>query len=361
MRFGIFYIAQWHESKTQEQTLREAIEEIQLADRLGIDEVWLGEHHFSRLGLLSGIFSFAGYVAARTERIRVGTAIIVLPFRNPIVVAEEAATIDVLSGGRFDLGVGAGYQRQEFDGMGARLEEARERFQESLDVITRAWTEDTLTFHGKFTNVEDLQVIPKPLQVPHPPLFIAASTSPSSVEYAAGLGIPIMLRGPTSTMGQVPQAIRLWCYTMEKSGYEHAHIDPPVSIDIYVAPTMEEVEQDPVGRDDFMLKIVDKIGSPVGKDGTIPGGYEAWTNRQRDRELAGQPGYDVLPTLRGTPEVVAERIEEVRGLGINHIFGYFGFPGLPHEKVMRSIEMFATEVMPRFRDAPAEASTAGSG
>ena len=354
MRFGIFYIAQWHETMSQEQTLRDAVEQIELADRLGLSEVWLGEHHFSRHGLLSGIFSFASYVAACTEQIRIGTAVVVLPFHNPILVATESATIDILSGGRFDLGLGSGYQRQEFDGLGADLEEARDRFREGIDVIIKAWTEESLTFHGKFTNIDDLPVIPKPVQKPHPPLYIAVSTSPASIEYAASKQIPVMVGGPTAIMGQAPQVVKLWHENMAKLGHPHEHIDPPVSLDIYVAPTMEEAEQDPIGKDDFSLKILAKIGSPLAKDGTVPKGYDVWANRQKDREAAAAAGSSI-PKLRGTPDIVAERIEEIRKLGINRIFGSFGFPGLPHEKVMRSIEMFATEVMPRFQDAPVQA------
>jgi alkanesulfonate monooxygenase SsuD/methylene tetrahydromethanopterin reductase-like flavin-dependent oxidoreductase (luciferase family) len=352
VKFGIFYIVQWHESRTQEQALREALEQIELADQLGIDEVWLGEHHFSRHGLLSGLFSFAGHVAARTKHMRIGTAVSVLPFHNPIVVAEEAAMIDILSGGRLDFGVGSGYQRQEFAGLGVDVNEGRARFREAIDVITRAWTEEKLTYHGTFTQVDDLWVIPKPLQQPHPPLYIAVSTSPASVEYAASRNIPVIVGGPTDIMGQAPQVVKLWREQMEKFGHPHTHIQPPVAKSIYVAPTMEEAETDPIGREDFSLKILAQIGSPIGKDGTVPPGYEVWANRQKDRERALDPGHAGLPPLRGTPEVVRERLTLVQEQGINRIFGSFGFPGLPHEKVMRSIEMFATQVMPHFRAAP---------
>src|SRR5688572_29403016 len=118
MKFGLFTIAPWHESMTPEQVLHDALEQIELADRLGLDEVWLGEHRFSRHGLLSGFFAFAGQVAARTQNVRIGTAVVVLPLHHPILVAEEIAMLDVLSGGRMEVGVGSGYQRQEFAGLG---------------------------------------------------------------------------------------------------------------------------------------------------------------------------------------------------------------------------------------------------
>ena len=359
MKFGIFYIVPWHESSTQEQALREAMEQIELADQLGIEEVWLGEHRFSRHGLLSGIFSFLGQVAGRTKQIRIGTAVIVLPLHNPVLVAEEAAMLDVISGGRLNFGIGSGYQRQEFDGIGVDMEESRERFSESVDVITKAWTDETLTYHGKYTNVDDVWVIPKPLQKPHPPLFQAVSTSPASIDFAASRQIQVIAGGPTDVLGQAPQVIKLWREKMDEYGHEHAHLDPPMSKSIYVAPTMEEAEADPVGLEDFssrILRSTGRLGSPIGmpvdKNGNLPKGYEAWANRQSDRDRRDDPGHAGLPPLRGTPDVLIERLKQTQEAGINHIFGSFGFAGLPHEKVMRSIELFATKVMPYFQEVP---------
>ena len=349
MRFGIFLTVRWHQEWTQEQSLLEALERIELADQVGLD-VWLGEHHFSRHGLLSGLFSFAGAAIARTKRARIGMAVVVLPFHNPIRVAEEAAMMDVLSGGRLDLGVGSGYQRQEFEGLGVDLEESRERFRESLDVIVKAWTEEELTFSGKYTDVEGVAVVPKPIQVPHPPLFIAVSTSPETVEYAASRAIPVMVGGPTAALGKAPEVIGLWRRKMEEFGHEHAHVDPPVNMNIHVAPTVEEAERDAAGREDFSTRILAKIGSPVDKDGRLPTGYEAWANRQKDRELASVPGRAGSMALRGSPDVVVERLKEVQELGIEHVFGYFGYPGLSHKKRMQSIELFASEVMPHLRE-----------
>ena len=362
MKFGIFYIVPWHEDVTQQRALNEALEQIELADQLGIDEVWLGEHRFSRHGLLSGIWSFLGAVAGRTKNIRIGTAVIVLPLHNPILVAEEVAMMDVISGGRFNMGIGAGYQRQEFEGIGVDIDESRERFHEAVDVMIKAWTEEKLTYHGKFTNVDDLWVLPKPVQKPFPPLFQAVSTSPASVEFAASRQIQVIAGGPTDIMGQAPQVIQLWREKMEEHGHEHAHLDPPMSKSIYVAPTMEEAETDPIGLEDFSSRILRSIGSngapigmPMDKDGNIAKGYEAWANRQNDRDRRDDLGHAGLPPLRGTPEVVVERLKQTQDAGINHVFGSFGFAGLPHEKVMRSIELFATQVMPHFQEAPAKA------
>lgn len=350
MKFGVFFTVRWHEDWTQENSLLEVLERIELADQAGFDEIWLGEHHFSRHGILSGLFSFTGNVASRTKNSRIGLAVVVLPFRNPIQVAEELATLDILSGGRLDVGVGSGYQRQEFVGMGVDMEESRDRFREALDVIIKAWRDENLTYKGNFIDVSDLEVLPKPKQKPHPPLYVAVSTSPNSVEYAASLGIPVIVGGPTGALGIAPDVVALWRSKMEENGYEHDHIDPPINMNIHVASTVEEAEQDAEGREDFSTKILAKIGSPVDRDGEYPKGYEEWINRQRDREMATAAGRGGSMNILGSPDVVVNRILELHSQGLGNIFGYFGFPGLPHAKRMRSIELFATEVIPKLKD-----------
>jgi alkanesulfonate monooxygenase SsuD/methylene tetrahydromethanopterin reductase-like flavin-dependent oxidoreductase (luciferase family) len=354
----MFVFVPWHESKGQKQSYDEAVEQIELADQLGIDEVWLGEHSFSRHGLLSGIWSFAGFIAGRTQRIRIGTAVVVLPLHNPILVAEEAAMIDNISGGRLNFGIGAGYQRQEFDGVGVDINESRERFAEAVDVIRKAWTEEKLTYHGKFTNVDDLWVLPKPLQQPHPPLYQAVSTSPASIDFAARNQIQVIAGGPTDILGHAPQVVQSWRDKMDEYGHPHKHLSPPMSKNIYVAPSMEEAERDAAELENFTPRILRSegnngaIGMPTDRDGNVPKGYEHWANRQADRERRDDPGHAGLPRLLGTPEVIIERLKATQAAGIDHVFGSFGFPGLPQEKMLRSIELFAKEVMPHFAEAP---------
>ena len=353
MRFGMFDTVRWHQDLSAERTFSDVLEQIEAADRLGIQDIWLGEHHFSRHGILSGIFSFMGTVAARTRNARIGTAIVVLPFHNPVQVAEESATLDIVSNGRFNLGIGAGYQAQEFHGMGVNIEESREMFAEYLDVIQRCWEGGSITYRGKYVNIEDIWVIPKPVQKPGPPIYIAVSTSPESVDYAAKLGVPIMVGGPTTSLGQTPQIVRLWHERMEHYGHPHEHIDPPVSANVYVAPTMEEAEGDIKDLEAKINEEFHRIGNPADKDGNIPDNYKHWVHRDRDRQIAAERAREEgIRPLVGTPEVVCERIEVLKSKGINRIFGKFGAAGLDQEKSLRCIEMFAAEVMPEFADEP---------
>ena len=363
MKFGQFEIIRWHPDVSIPQSISDVMEKIELADELGMDEIWLGEHHFSRHGLVSGIFSMLGNLAQRTKNARIGSAVVVLPWHNPIMVAEEAATIDILSGGRFTLGIGAGYQAQEFRALGANIEESRQRFREYVDVIQKCWEDGPLTYRGDFIDVEDVLVIPKPIQKPMP-MVIAVSTSPESVDYAAKMGLQIMVGGPTAVMGQVPQVMELWHERMEHYGHPHEHIDLPAGMNIYVAPTMEEAESDLAGLEDEIDREFHRIGNPRDASGKIPEGYKHWEGRDKDRIVGAATAKKegILP-LVGTPEVVSERIEILRSKGINSIRGTFGKAGLEQEKALRCMRMFAEEVMPNFTEAgvPAPSRARSSG
>ena len=358
MRFGMFDTIRWHHDVAVDQTLAEALEQIEFADRQGIQDIWLGEHHFSRHGILSGIFSFMGAVAASTRNARIGTSIVILPFHNPVQVAEEAATLDIISNGRFNLGVGAGYQSQEFHGMGVDIKQSRELFKEYLDVVMKCWEEGPTTYKGDYVDIEDIWVIPKPIQEPGPPIYIAVSTSPESVDYAARIGVPILVGGPTTTLGQTPRILEMWHERMEHYGNPHEHVDLPVSANVYVAPTMEQAENDIKGLEDRINEEFYRIGNPADKDGNIPDNYKHWVHRDRDRQVAAERSQrEGIRPLVGTPEVVCERLEVLRSKGINRIFGKFGAAGLDQDKSLRCIEMFATQVMPEFAGEPVGAAT----
>src|SRR2546430_1310330 len=168
-----------------------ALEEARLADELGFEAVWLAEHHFSPYGICPSLAVLAAAIARETRRVRIGTSVIVAPFAHPLRIAEEWAMVDILSGGRIEFGLGRGYQPKEFRGLGVSMEKTRERFDECLEVIRRAWTEERVTFEGEFYTVRDVRVLPKPVQKPHPPFWTAA-VSPDTYTLAARKGFKIL-------------------------------------------------------------------------------------------------------------------------------------------------------------------------
>ena len=163
------------------------------AEKLGFSSVFLVEHHFTGFGQVSASMSMLAYLAARTERIRLGTAVVVLPWHNPILVAEQAATLDLLSNGRLDFGVGKGYRSYEFSGFCIAPEEATERFDEAMEVICKAWTSPgRFSYQGKRWRFDDVVVEPSPIQQPHPPFWLGAGSA-ELIRRAAREGYNLLL------------------------------------------------------------------------------------------------------------------------------------------------------------------------
>jgi alkanesulfonate monooxygenase SsuD/methylene tetrahydromethanopterin reductase-like flavin-dependent oxidoreductase (luciferase family) len=197
MRFGLFGGARTKPGTNlgtgDSHSYRGFIEYVVEAERLGFDGVFLVEHHFTGQGQVSASLTLLAYLAARTSRIRLGTAVVVLPWHNPVLIAEQAATLDLLSGGRLDLGVGKGYRAAEFDGFCVPQDEAGERFDEAIAVIRKAWTSaERFSHQGARWHYHDIVVEPATVQRPHPPLWLAAG-SPESIRRAAREGFNLLL------------------------------------------------------------------------------------------------------------------------------------------------------------------------
>src|SRR5438132_704262 len=192
MKFGTFHLFQKPPGWGDEDVFRAELEQIEKAEDLGFDAAWLAEHHFQWYGIATDLMVIAGWVAARTQRVRIGTAIVVLPFHNPVRLAEQAATIDIMSGGRLDFGVGRGYQAAEYAGFGISMDESRARFNEGMEVVLKAWTEETFSYDGVYTKINEVSVLPKPVQKPHPPVYVASWMTPETIKYAAERGFPIL-------------------------------------------------------------------------------------------------------------------------------------------------------------------------
>ena len=194
MNFGTFLLMQSPSARASQEIYARGVEIAQTAETLGFRNVWLAEHHFSTYGYLSRPAQLATYIAARTSRLRVGTAVIVVPLHHPLVVAEEIATLDLLAGGRVDIGLGRGYQHYEFERFGLELSSSRARWEEAVDVILLALQGRPFTYDGKFFKIPETTVFPQPLQRPRPPIWITAQ-SPDSVEAAVRRGFNVLTGG----------------------------------------------------------------------------------------------------------------------------------------------------------------------
>jgi probable F420-dependent oxidoreductase len=297
------------------------------AERLGFHGVFLVEHHFTGQGQVSASMTLLAYLAARTSRIRLGTAVVVLPWHNPVLVAEQAATLDLLSGGRLDLGVGKGYRRAEFAGFCMPMEEAQERFDEAIEVIRRAWTsEGRFSHHGRRWRFEDIVVEPEPVQRPHPPLWLAAG-SEGSIRRAAREGYNLLLDQIAST-DQVIERVALFREECARAGRAY----DPAMVGVARGLQLIRSEAERAAAYETRARVVERIGDIAR--GTRPG----VPIEQDDAPLLGLPS-----------EVVA-RLRRLEAGGVGHVLLVD-----PNASVA-SLRAFATEVMPAFANARAAAA-----
>ena len=195
MKFGILFLPTYvpELDGSEAQAYQNMLEQVDRAEALGFEGVWLTEHHFQYYGgLVPAPPILAAAIAQRTRRIRLGMAVTLLPFHRPVRVAEDLAMVDILSGGRLDWGVGRGFLNWEYQNLGVAVEESRDRFAECLDIVLKAWTEDSFTDQGRFHQYRDLSVVPRPIQRPHPPIWFAASASDESFILAGRRGYNLM-------------------------------------------------------------------------------------------------------------------------------------------------------------------------
>jgi alkanesulfonate monooxygenase SsuD/methylene tetrahydromethanopterin reductase-like flavin-dependent oxidoreductase (luciferase family) len=188
MQFGLFTLFDFFPERQNERTYYQDTLNLMIdADKLGFDSVWVGEEHFYSLGICPSPQLFLAALARETTRLRLGTAVSVLPLEHPLHTAEALAMLDILSGGRLDVGVGKGVIPKHFEGFRVSLQDMRVRYEEALEILERAWTQERFSYEGQFWQIPEIALSPKPLQKPHPPLY-QAITSREAFEPAGAKG-----------------------------------------------------------------------------------------------------------------------------------------------------------------------------
>ncbi len=353
MRFGTFYFFQAPPGHRHADIIHRELEQIEWAEELGFDEVWFTEHHFIDYGLSVDPATLAAAAASRTRRIRIGLAAAILPFHHPLRLAEQMALVDIISNGRLDVGVGRGNRPAEFAGYRVPQQEARERFDETIEVMQRAWTEERFSHAGRFFTFDDVRVIPKPLQQPHPPIY-QVCVSRDGIENTALRGWPMLNSVLFGPVDQLIATRDTYVNALEKAGRSAAEVASllarwGVSRQIYVAETdrtaLEEAKAAELWYQESFRRFV------------IP-------DRIEDAHPSLQPGFramaERLSTITwealvretlafGSPDTVARHIETMREMGVGRVLCWMNFGGLSQDRVRRSMELFAREVMPRFR------------
>src|ERR671935_696027 len=245
MDFGIFLDFVLRQGGTQEEAFEEGFALVDQADAMGIDTVWLGEGHFRpNRSVLSAPIVVASAIAARTKRLRVGMAVQVLPLIHPLRIAEEAATVDQISQGRFEFGIGRSGNVRAYDIMGIDYEESRERFQEALDIILKAWSGETFSYEGKYNHITNASLSPLPYQKPHPKVRIAASSG-DSFGRIGRLGFPIFLSMRGMDVEELETNLKDYHAAWRQAGHAGESGDISVRVPMYIAPTDDEAAEEP--------------------------------------------------------------------------------------------------------------------
>jgi len=330
MRFGLFGSAQAPRGAPDSaRGYQEFVEWNVEAEALGYHASFLVEHHFTGIGQVSASLTLLTWVAARTRSLRIGTAVLVLPWHNPVLLAEQAATLDLLSGGRLDFGVGKGYRRNEFDGFCMAIEEADARFEEALDVIAKAWSSNARFSHrGTYWRFDDIVVEPPPAQTPHPPIWIAAGSAPSVARVAR--------RGACLLLDQfaLPETIgeRVAQYHAERAaaGHPSRPLSVAVARDVYVANDRADLEQALAQQARAHRQMVELSQFPDDR------------HRSHILSYVDRPGGTQASGLFGTPDQVARGLEALRAQGVDYVLINGG------RAQRETLRRFARHVMPDF-------------
>jgi luciferase family oxidoreductase group 1 len=341
MDFGTFLLMQSPTARPHAEVFGRAVELAQTADEMGFESIWCAEHHFSTYGYLSRPLMFAVHLANKTKRIRVGSAVVVLPLHHPLIVAEEIATADLLSGGRLDVGLGRGYQSYEFERLGHDLTKSRERFDEGVDVLLKAFEGKPFSYHGKHYNFGETTIYPQPVQQPRPPIWVVAQ-SKESIDATIKRGFNLVSGG----FGVPIEKLREFRLHLDE--LVAAQASPPafrVSTQRPVYVTHDESELPAiVAHARWNMRVTLSLRQGLAR---VENGHAVaipFDNEPSDEELLEK--YFVV----GTPETCINRINALRdAMGIDHFNASFWFGDLQQDQVMRSMRLFHDEVMPAFR------------
>jgi alkanesulfonate monooxygenase SsuD/methylene tetrahydromethanopterin reductase-like flavin-dependent oxidoreductase (luciferase family) len=326
MKVGVLQFFSWSRRMPLAEVYRRALARIQVMDQTGYDCVWLAEHHFNTYSVCPSINVMATHVAAQTRNLRIGLAVSLAAFYHPLRLAEEVAMVDVLSGGRVNWGAGRGFDRTEFEAFGVPPLESSDRFRECVEIVLEAWRSEKLTYEGRFWSFRDIEVLPKPTQTPHPPVWLAA-TSRDSIERAAEKGFDI-LQDPHSTNDDIGAKRQLYYDVLRRHGFPTDGRVIPTARMLAVAPT-------------------DREAADVARNGAswTVGSY-ANANKRATPAPYAVAGVDPVERymndviVHGSPERVTDRLLELRArIGLDYL--------MCAPLSQKSFTLFTEQVLPK--------------
>jgi alkanesulfonate monooxygenase SsuD/methylene tetrahydromethanopterin reductase-like flavin-dependent oxidoreductase (luciferase family) len=358
MRFGQLHLFEQPAGRSEREIIAEQMDIMLRAEDYGFDSVWPAEHHFREYGHCATPALTLAALAMQTKTIRLGTGVVVLPLNHPVRVAEDYAFLDILSNGRIDLGIGRGYQPHEYQGYGVDQSRSRDIFRESVEVIQKAWTEDSFSYDGEFYQVENLTVHPKPQQQPHPPIWMA-SVSTETFEICGRFGYNLLC-SPIFGFNVQTGATQIEQYraALRAHGREpKQHGIGAVSL-TYVAETTQQALADIKEGVMWYMKTFQKYVAPPKGQAPVPT-FELYA---QIRDLLDLAEFDLLvkagAVVAGSPDEVVQQIGQMsEQCGFTDYLAWTRVGGLAHDKVMRCMELMGSKVIPQLRGVGAAAAS----
>ena len=343
LKFATFTHLPWPENNNPADLYERHAGQVIFAEELGFHSAWLAEHHFTRYGLGSAPMVVASNIMARTKKIRIGTAVLVPPLHHPVRLAEEVSVLDVLSNGRVDVGFGRGGPGYEFRGYNVDHEESQDRFREGISICEGLWSTPGFSYTGKYNTLDQTNLVPPPIQRPHPPIYIAATRTPATLEYAVSTGHPTIVGNVQDTHDALDLCNR-FVEMSKDAGHNIPMSDIPFFRYLHVAKTEEEAKRNTVAPLNWVLDVIQwrrtfEHGSEVYED------LEDWRRDRTELPLSYEHLYEHRAII-GTPEQCLEKITHLTDSGIQFFGGNFAFGAMPDSVVKNSMELFAKEVMP---------------
>lgn len=354
MKFGLFYEMQGASNRTDQTLYNEHLDQFVLADELGYDCLWLAELHFNRgYSVMPNPNLVLAAASQRTKNIRLGTGISVLPINHPLRLAEEIATLDLMSGGRVDWGIGRGHPMTGiYDHFGVDIDSSKAAFRESLDIIKKAWSEERFSFDGQFYQIDDVSVVPKPMQPGGPETFVSAF-SPDTFALAAEYGTNLFLPAQLTPKAMIKQAIEGFHGALQANGRNPAEHRTPVLLPVYVDVDGDRARADIKNAMMSYYKIIESMmGEMMGrlqrKHSEFPESYKGYLQIGEVMDGLTFEGVCSEFAIFGSPEEVVDRLQAYQeATGVDDFIIWTNVGAMPHDKVANSMKLFAEQVIPK--------------
>ena len=349
MEFGVFHEFQCPPGQSEAGAFAESFAQVDAAEAWGLDVMWLAELHVAPgQSVLAAPLTIAAAIAARTKRIKIGTAVQVLPLCHPLQLAEEAATVDHISHGRLIFGVGRSGFPRTYEAYGVPYAESRERFAETLEIVKHAWTQPRFTYEGRFHQFRDVCLVPKPYQQPHPEIRVAA-TSPDTFPGIGAMGYPIFCAVRLGTLDELGPLIAQYRQAYRDAGHP-GEGKVFLRVPVYVADTEQRARDEP---EESIMSFYRWLGNQLATSAASAGARAIERRAERGEVLQHITYKDTLrdKVIIGTPGMVADKLRRLREeLGLDGILAELNCGRtIPNDRVMHSLKLLCERVIPKFR------------